>query len=206
MTTAVPRPEPQRQPRVASARTLPLTNALELSRLRRTLLRYAVREMRNVDAAEDVTQETMLALMLAPGRCRGEASFDVYAIGVLKHKIMDAYRARRREAPTDPELLVSMREFGPDGASAAPCLRNAGDDIDARQERARFWHTLRECVAALPERTRAAFVLRDVQEWDMDAVCRHLGATETHVSVMAHRARAHIRASWPAAERASAVA
>ncbi len=194
MMNAFARPCRLRKPDAAADRSVDAAGARELSGLRRTLLRYAIREMRNVDAAEDVTQDAMLALMLAPERYRGEASFDVYAISVLKHKIMDSYRSHKREAPMEPELLDTMREAGEFGANAEADPQDVADGIDARRNRSRFWRTLRECVASLPERTRTAFILRDVQEWDMDVVCRHLGVSETHVSVMAHRARAHIRA------------
>lgn len=206
MTNAVARPYLPRKPDTASDRPSDAAAAKDLSGLRRTLLRYAIREMRNVDAAEDVTQDAILALMLAPERYRGEASFEVYAISVLKHKIMDSYRSHKREAPMEPEVLDTMREAGELGATAEVDPQDAADGIDARRNRKRFWSTLRRCVASLPERTRTAFILRDVQEWEMDVVCRHLGVTETHVSVMAHRARAHIRAHWRTAERASAAA
>lgn len=203
MTNAFAHPDLQRKPDAAPNRPWDDAAARDVAGLRRTLLRYAIREMRNVDAAEDATQEAMLALMLAPTRYRGNASFEVYAIGVLKHKIMDSYRSCKREVAMDPELLHMTRESGERGATDEADPQDAADGIDARRNHARFWRTLRECVAALPERTRTAYILRDVQEWDMDVVCRHLGVTETHVSVMAHRARAHIRARWQTAERAS---
>lgn len=175
-----------------------------MTRLRHKLFCFALRELRSRDLAEDVTQDAMIALFTAPARYRGDARFDVYAIGVLRHKIADHFRAARRETPVAPETLDALRdaEMHPD---AAGCLGASSPDPAAVTEsargRERFWQTLRACLDTMPEAHRAAFVLRDVQEWSMAAVCAHLGATPTHVSVMAHRARAHLLAQWPAAER-----
>ncbi len=176
-----------------------------MTQLRRKLFAFALRELRNPEVAEDVTQETMIALFLLPNHYRGDARFDVYAIGVLRHKITDHFRAGRREVAVAPETIDALREDLE--ADASPADIAAGDPaerVDARRSRDRFWQTLREGLASLPETTRTAFVLRDVQEWSMGAVCAHLGVTPTHVSVMAHRARAHLKAHW--AQRDEALA
>ena len=181
------------------------SDGASMTQLRRKLFAFAMRELRNPEAAEDVTQETMIALFMTPTHYRGDARFDVYAIGVLRHKITDHFRAGRREVALAPETIDALRE-DPD-ATAAPPDALAGDPVervDARRSRERFWQTLRDGLASLPETTRAAFVLRDVQEWSMSAVCAHLGVTPTHVSVMAHRARAHLKAQWPRQDEAFA--
>lgn len=183
-----------------------LSRADDLAQLRRRLLSYAKRELRNADVAEDVTQETMLALFLAPEQFRGEARYDVYAIGVLRHKIADACRARKRETPVDAETLDHLRETIDSAIAPHASPLDDADRIDAKRGGIRFWRTLRKCLHTLPERTRSAFVLHEIQEWDMRSVCSHLGVTPTHVSVMTHRARAHLRKHWHEAERALASA
>lgn len=176
------------------------TNDASMAQLRRKLFAYALRELRSADVAEDVTQDTMIALFVAPERYRGDARFDVYAIGVLRHKIADHFRSRRREIAVAPETIDALQESAddvfPDHSPADP-----GAQLDADRGRERFWKTLRTCLDTLPENTRTAFVLRDVQEWSMSAVCAHLKVTPTHASVMAHRARAHVLAHWPEAQR-----
>jgi len=179
-------------------------DAAGMARLRRKLFCFALRELRSADLAEDVTQEAMIALYMGPERYRGDARFDVYAIGVLRHKIADHFRSSRRETPVAPETLDALREDAGDAADAswiAGASPEPAAAIQAHRGRERFWQTLRACLETMPEAHRTAFVLRDVQAWSMAAVCAHLGATPTHVSVMAHRARAHLQAHWPAGER-----
>jgi RNA polymerase sigma-70 factor (ECF subfamily) len=162
--------------------------------LRRTLVRFAARELRHPELVEDAVQDTMLALFTGASRYRGDASFTAFAISVLRHKIADQFRARRREVAAAPEAIAALVDA--DASNEPP-----GEARGGGASRERFWRTLRSCLATLPETTRAAFVLRDVQEWSMAAVCAHLGATPTHVSVMTHRARAHVASRWPAAQR-----
>jgi RNA polymerase sigma-70 factor (ECF subfamily) len=205
--TNIPRKDTQ-----PSTTPVPVTgdfgDAAGMARLRRKLFCFALREVRSADLAEDVTQEAMIALFMAPERYRGDARFDVYAIGVLRHKIADHFRSSRRETPVAPEDLDALREGACDAEGAAGGVGAAPEPAtaaDAARGRERFWQTLRACLETMPEAHRTAFVLRDVQAWSMAAVCAHLGATPTHVSVMAHRARAHLQAHWPAGEREPAL-
>lgn len=207
--TAVPtkpsRNEAHPSPAAAPRAACDFRDAASMAGLRHKLFCFALRELRNRDLAEDVTQDTMIALFTAPARYRGDARFDVYAIGVLRHKIADHFRASRRETPVAPETLDALRDAPVDAddarAGSGTPMPDPAAAADATRTRERFWQTLRACLDTMPEAHRAAFVLRDVQEWSMAAVCAHLGVTPTHVSVMAHRARAHLQAQWPAAER-----
>jgi RNA polymerase sigma-70 factor (ECF subfamily) len=198
-------PRKDNQPsRTSGSTASDFRDAAGMARLRRKLYCFALRELRSADLAEDATQEAMIALFMNPERYRGEARFDVYAIGVLRHKIADHFRSSRRETPVAPETLDALREDDGD-TEGAGCIGGLAAEpsaaADAARGRERFWQTLRACLDTMPEAHRTAFVLRDVQAWSMAAVCAHLGATPTHVSVMAHRARAHLQAHWPAGER-----
>jgi RNA polymerase sigma-70 factor (ECF subfamily) len=204
MRQSLQRTEPSPRPLEPPSDAGDFRNGAGMVRLRRKLYCFALRDLRSADLAEDVTQDTMIALFMAPERYRGDARYDVYAIGVLRHKIADHFRASRREMPVAPETLDALREAAGD-TDLSGCLGQAAADpvhaVDTARGRERFWQTLRAGLETMPEAHRAAFVLRDVQEWSMSAVCAHLGATPTHVSVMAHRARAHLQAHWPATER-----
>ena len=165
-----------------------------LARLRARLLKFARNELRDDAQAEDVTQDTMLALWQQPERYRGDAPYLTYAISVLKFKIIDLYRARQRETPVDDTALDALAEQTvPVGMTETV---DAGDALDARRARSAFWPRLHACLAELPARTRAAYWLHDVLELDIGTVSRHLGVTANHSSVMSHRARAHLKRRW----------
>ncbi|MGH6609924.1 MAG: sigma-70 family RNA polymerase sigma factor [Burkholderiaceae bacterium] len=172
------------------------SNPAAVAALRSRLLRYASRSLSDADA-EDVTQETLLALLSAPDRYRGASHIDTYAHAVLRHKTIDVYRSHGRESPHSPEALQAVIDHETESANSAP-VDDAAERIDASRQAQRFWTTLHSCLRELPEQTRTVFELRELLELDVPAVCRHLGITCNHGSVLAHRARAHIRRRWAA--------
>jgi RNA polymerase sigma-70 factor (ECF subfamily) len=158
--------------------------AAELSRLRARMLAYARRGLRDADLAEDVTQDALAALAAAPGGFRGDAAFQTYAIGVLKHKMSDALRLRAREAPLDDEAVAALEGEAPASATVSA------------SERAEFWRAVRARLQRLSPRERTVLWLRDVGEWDTRAVSQHVGVTESHAHVLLFRARRNLRALW----------
>ena len=179
-------------------------NPAALEQLRRRLLAFARREMMDAAAAEDVTQETLLALWAAPGRYRGDAPYVTFALSVLKNKMVDVYRSQGRETAVADDTLELLRERAAafDSAPAA----DAGEMLDEQRFRARFWPRLKECLADLPARSRATFWMHDVLGLDVGSVSKHLDVTVNHTSVMSHRARAHVRKRWMALEGGGALA
>jgi len=166
----------------------------ELDALRRKMVAFARRSLYDPHAAEDAVADTLLALLEAPTAFRGEAQLQTYAIGVLKHKIVDAIRGRTRETAADPALLDAAPDTAPGPEEAYEQARQVEQ----------FWRTLRGALGALPERLRTTFWLRDVGEWDTNALCAHLGVTEGHAHVLIHRARRQLRAEWPDGDSALA--
>jgi RNA polymerase sigma-70 factor (ECF subfamily) len=155
----------------------------ELCRLRDGMVSFARRGLRDNAAAEDAAQETLVALLESPQRYRAAASFRSYATGVLKHKITDTLRRRRRELPLDPSYDV---------ADESEVDIAAGGDPD----RHAFWRDVRQRLGRLKPRERTVFWLREVNEWDTRRICRHLGVTQGHAHVLYYRARRDLRAHW----------
>ena len=92
-------------PRTPASRTA--DPAASLGELRTKILRYCASRLADVETAQDVTQDVLLAVHVAQRR---DPALDVlpYAFGVASNKIADVYRikARRPEQLTDevPEL------------------------------------------------------------------------------------------------------
>lgn len=179
-------------------------NPAALEQLRRRLLAFARREMMDAAAAEDVTQETLLALWAAPERYRGDAPYLTFALSVLKNKMVDVYRSQGRETAVADDTLDLLRERAV--AFDSPSAADAGELLDEQRFRARFWPRLKECLADLPARSRATFWMHDVLGLDVGAVSKHLEVTVNHTSVMSHRARAHVRKRWMALDGGAALA
>src|SRR6202012_4847240 len=83
--------------RVTANRSCLMIDAETLRKLRGQLVKFARLQLRNDAWADDVVQETLVALVEAPERFAGRSSLKTYSIGILKHKIIDALRAGGRE-------------------------------------------------------------------------------------------------------------
>lgn len=122
--------------------------ARELARrLLPRLMGVAQRMLSDVAEAEDVVQETMLRLWkIAPDWQEGEAQVSTWAYRVAMNLCTDRLRKRRFVSDTPLDAM-------PDPADASP------DVADRMQDEARA-RVLRHAIADLPERQRAAVVLR----------------------------------------------
>ncbi|HET9533058.1 MAG TPA: sigma factor-like helix-turn-helix DNA-binding protein [Blastocatellia bacterium] len=52
---------------------------------------------------------------------------------------------------------------------------------------------LSHCLTELPERTAAAFTLREVEQLSTEEICKVLDVSAANLWVMLHRARMHLR-------------
>lgn len=166
------------------------------------LYRYALLRLRNQELAEDIVQETFLAALKARSTFEGQSSERTWLIGILKHKIIDHFRRCSREITClqDCEMLASEQEdsfraagewIGHWKPEAAPSEWNAGPE--ALLEQRDFWEVFEQCLAHLPGRMAAAFVLRELEELSTEEICETLNITPSNFWVMIHRARMHLR-------------
>lgn len=169
----------------------------ELDSHRRYLLRVARLQLRDPDLAEDVVQDTMLAALKAREGYTGASTIKTWVTGILKHKIVDAIRARQR-AP------VAMAELDDEGdiddfdvlfkKNGAWADRPAEwGDPEASLSRQQFFDVLEACLTVLPPKTARVFVMREVMELATEEVCKELAITPNNLWVILYRARMALR-------------
>jgi RNA polymerase sigma-70 factor, ECF subfamily len=169
----------------------------ELQTHRRYLLRIAQLQLRDPDLAEDVVQETIVAALSAQSGFTGKSSVKTWLTGILKHKIVDAIRQKRRqpvlEASFDEE--TDLEEFDPlfkdNGAwDAKPA--DWGDPESALSRR-QFFDIMEFCLEKLPPNTARVFMMREVMELESDEICKELAITANNLWVILYRARMALR-------------
>lgn len=175
----------------------PGIDPLELERYRPQLVRYAMLQLRNAAAAEDVVQETLLAALQPGAAFAGQSSLKTWLVGILKHKIVDLIRKQSREQPLDSADdetdIESFQDaiYAQDGHfRTSPA--DWGDPEAALAER-RFFEVLERCIAALPKKTARAFTLREVSGLETDEICKELNVTPSNCWVLLYRARMALR-------------
>jgi RNA polymerase sigma-70 factor (ECF subfamily) len=175
----------------------PGIDPLELQKHRPQLLKFAMLQLRNATAAEDVVQETLLAALQASSGFAGQSSVKTWLVGILKHKIIDAIRKQSREQPletADDETDIHdlqdaiYQEDGHFRESPA----DWGDPEAALRQR-KFFDVLERCMESLPKKTSRAFMLREVMGLETAEICKDLGITSTNCWVLLYRARMALR-------------
>ena len=169
----------------------------ELDTHRRYLLRVAQLQLRDGDLAEDVVQETLLAALKAREGFTGKSTVKTWLTGILKHKIVDAIRARARE----PLVMASLPEetdideldplFREDGGWAAPPAE--WGDPEGSLSRQEFFSVMDLCLEKLPPNTARVFIMREVMDLTTEEICKELAITANNLWVILYRARMALR-------------
>ncbi len=161
-------------------------NAEAIRQLRPRLHAFARRALRDDDDAEDLTQDTLLAMLRTPAPFRGEASLPTFATAILKHKIADLARTRASERRTRAGALADAAC----AADAAPDSLTALAHVRVREQ---FWPLLRRELKTLPAPMREAFVLRVLQEVDTQEASRRLRISANYTAALTVRAKQRLR-------------
>lgn len=138
---------------------------------------FALYELRNVHAAEDLTAQVFLRALAGLPRFREQgdgpdSSFRVWLFQIARNALSNERRRTRRH-PTSPlELALDVR---------------SGEDVERtaveRSELARAW----EAIEQLPADRRRALVLRFVNELPAHEIGPILGRSEGATRVLIHR-------------------
>jgi RNA polymerase sigma-70 factor (ECF subfamily) len=139
---------------------------------------FALYELRNTHAAEDVTAQVFLRALDGLPKFREQAaapgsSFRVWLFQITRNALSNERRRARRHPESPIELAL---EFP------------SGDDVQAealdREQLTRAW----QHIERLPTERRQALLLRFVEEMSTREIAQVLGRSEGATRVLIHRA------------------
>ncbi len=168
-----------------------------------SLLRTVLAYVRDREVAEEVVQETWIAVLKGIDRFEGRSSLGTWIFRIA------TYRARTRGQRERRTIPLSALAPGPDEPSVEPGrFRGAGDPLaggwavppadwgpDA-SERLLARETQQVIAAALgelPDAQRTVMTLRDISGWSSEEVCEALDISPGNQRVLLHRARSRVR-------------
>jgi RNA polymerase sigma-70 factor (ECF subfamily) len=143
----------------------------------RLVLVTALRLMGNMPDAQDVSQEVFLKLYRNLRKVDGAQSIAGWLYRVTVNAVRDLQRRKRPEAPM--EFAENLPAGGIDPQQAA---------TEAERRRA-----LEMSLRMLPEKERAALVLRDLEGLSTEEVAHVLGSSEATVRSQISKARVKVR-------------
>jgi RNA polymerase sigma-70 factor (ECF subfamily) len=165
------------------------------------MLRLARQHVQTPSLAEEVVQETWLAVLEGLDRFRGEAALRTWVYRILLNQ---AKRRGVRESRTVPFASLGPEDQGPTvdpqrfQGPAEPYPGGWREFPEEWPEQVVLTREVHEVVAEalteLPERQRVVVALRDLDGHSADEVCELLDISAGNQRVLLHRGRAVVRA------------
>src|SRR5664279_1580044 len=172
-----------------------------------SLVRMAKLYVSDATIAEEVVQETWIAVFKGLRRFEGRSSLKTWVFSIMVNRAKTYAQRENRYVPFATEFdaddepfepAVSPDRFQPDDAPQYPhhwiSIPRRWDEIPesnllAQEMRMR----IDAAIDGLPPRQREVITLRDVEQIGSEDVCNILGISETNQRVLLHRARSHVR-------------
>ena len=164
-----------------------------VERYHSTMLRVALAYVPSPAVAEEVVQDTWLAVLRGLSRFEERSSLRTWLFSILVNRARTTGQRETRSVPVaDAGPVVDASRFGPSGAWAEPpehWIEEAENRIDA----AKLAELLRAGLDVLPPRQREVVLLRDVEGLSGTEVCEVLAISEANQRVLLHRGRSRLR-------------
>ena len=189
---------PERHPLIETNRGgAAATLESQLPALRQRLIRHARYALQDDGLAEDLVQDTLMAVLEQHGTRRGESSLLTWATAILKNKVADWYRSPTRKrmvyvgADDDQRDDAIDALYNADGAYVEPVP--AWQQPDNRIEQRQMMTVLERCVSCLPRQTGRVFMMREWLGFETAEICERLGVSAENCRTILHRARMALR-------------
>ena len=171
------------------------------------MLRVAVTYVGSRAVAEEVVQDTWLAVLSGLDRFEGRSSLKTWIFRILTNAAKTRAEREGRTVPfsewppavlgeeqaVGPERFLAAGQEGRAGWWATPLQRWPDDSPAARLFARETRERIGKAIGALPPTQRVVITLRDVEGWSPKEVCNVLEISETNQRVLLHRARTKVR-------------
>lgn len=177
-----------------------------VTRYNASMLRLARVFVPTKAVAEDVVQETWLAVIQGIDRFEGRSTLKTWLFRILTNRAKtrgeregrvipasSAWRAEGAEPAVDPDRFHPSGSGNPGAWTSLPAAVPRTPDQQVLSKELR--KVVDGAVKKLPDSQREVITLRDIEGVDADDVCSLLGITEGNQRVLLHRARSKVRAA-----------
>lgn len=169
----------------------------QLAALRQRLLRHARFAVHDHSLAEDLVQDTLIAVVEQHAKRRGDASLVTWATAILKNKVADWYRSPSRKRMVQLDEDNSRLEettdalYDANGVYVDPVP--AWQQPENREEQRQMMTVLERCVSCLPRQTGRVFMMREWLGFETAEICERAAISAENCRTILHRARTALR-------------
>lgn len=148
------------------------------NKMKDKLYRYALRFVKDVEAAEDVVQDVMYKLWQKRQEADSIENLEAWLMVLTRNRSLDVLRKEK-------DNVVNIDE--------AYTVSDTAPIPDKQMENADLMTQLNACLNQLPEKQRTIFHLREIEQMSYDEICQATGFNLDDVKVSLFRARKHIQ-------------
>ena len=157
---------------------------------KKRVINYCYRYCGHQAVAEELSQETFLRVYKAAPRYRPKARFSTWLFKIAANVCLNEIRK-----PIYRNRMESMDEAAGEGRNPADVVPSDPDSaapdamLAAREQRA----LVQKAIARLPEKQRAALLLRVNEEFSYREIGEQINRSEGHVKTLIHRGRQRLK-------------
>lgn len=167
------------------------------------MLRLATIYVLDSRVAEEVIQETWIAVLRGLDRFEGRSALKTWIFSILVNRAKTLTKREDRyvqfseydsSEADEPSVAPERFSSSSDHSGHWVSLPRRWDDVP--EERLLSQETrniIRRAMEALPPNQREVMTLRDIEGWSSEEVCNVLMISETNQRVLLHRARSRVR-------------
>ena len=156
---------------------------------RKRLVRLCARITGDVDAAEDLAQETLLEAWRHAHKLSDPSGYAAWLSAIARNVCLRWAQRRGRELPYLAQNPAGQDGDIPDAVSA----QADAFDLEVELERHELATLLDRALALLPPETRAALIARYVEETPLAEVAARLGMSDSGLKARLHRGKLTLR-------------
>ena len=158
-----------------------------------SLLRIARSFVPNSAIAEEVVQDTWMAVVRGIGRFEGRSSLRSWLVGILVNRARSTgAREHRSEPVATDQAAVDACRFDEGGHWISP-PHDFAQAVEDRVRASELSERIRSSLDGLPSRQRQVVTLRDVEGLNSKEVCDLLNISDGNQRILLHRGRSRLR-------------
>lgn len=155
-------------------------------RYRNPITNFVYRMLNDYDRAVDLAQETFVRVYMSADRYQATYSFSTYIYRIASNLAITDLRQRKRRQLIPIPSFFSDRDGDEMEIELPDTRQTLADDAMIEDERRK---AVSRAIASLPEKYRAAVVLRDIEGRSYEEISEVLGLSDGTVKSRINRAR-----------------
>ncbi|GMN06111.1 sigma-70 family RNA polymerase sigma factor [Croceitalea sp. MTPC5] len=160
------------------------------------LFNYAKKKISDESKVEDLIQDTFIAGLRSMKNFSQKSTEKTWITSILKHKIIDYYRAQQTAKGKIERNMLSNEEYFQKYFKEPACIMEEETKFDYVAENNLFSARLSRSLDKLPKKQAKVFEMKVMKEYDTDAISEILNISRNNVWVLVSRAKKNLASEF----------